>query len=94
LKQVENINERRITWKQFKRYFQKDYFSEHFYDKKMQGFFESRLGSMAMGEYENKFLAWLKYVGFFKDEKVKIQRFFSRFFSFYKETFNMMSPGL
>jgi hypothetical protein len=35
LKQVEHVNEIRITWKQFKNYFQKEYLSEHFYDKKM-----------------------------------------------------------
>jgi hypothetical protein len=52
LKQVEHVNESRITWKQFKKYFQKEYLSEHFYDKKMQEFFELRLGSMTMGEYE------------------------------------------
>jgi hypothetical protein len=85
LKQVEHINESRITWKQFKKYFQKEYLSEHFYDKKMQDFFELRLGSMTMAEYENKFLGLLKYVGFIKDEKVKIQRFLSGLPSFYKE---------
>jgi hypothetical protein len=35
LKQVEHINESRITWKQFKKYFQKEYLLEHLYDKKM-----------------------------------------------------------
>jgi hypothetical protein len=35
MKQVEHVNESRITWKQFKKYFQKEYLSEHFYDKKM-----------------------------------------------------------
>jgi hypothetical protein len=40
LKKVENVNESRITWKQFKKYFQKEYLSEHFYDKKMKEFFE------------------------------------------------------
>jgi hypothetical protein len=34
LKQVEHINENRITWKQFKKYFQKEYLTEHLYDKK------------------------------------------------------------
>jgi hypothetical protein len=48
LKQVEHINENRITWKQFKKNFQKEYLSENFYDKKMQEFFELRLGSMTM----------------------------------------------
>jgi hypothetical protein len=38
LKQVDHINENRITWKQFKKYFQ-ECLSKHFYEKKMQDFF-------------------------------------------------------
>jgi hypothetical protein len=57
LKQVENINESKITWNKFKRYFQKYYLLEHLYDKKMQDFFELTLGSITMAEYEKKFLA-------------------------------------
>jgi hypothetical protein len=72
LKQVEHINESRITWKQFNKYFQKEYLSDHFYDKKMQDLFELGLGSMTMEEYENKFAGLLKYVGFIKDEKVEV----------------------
>jgi hypothetical protein len=72
LKQVEHVDESRITWKQFKKYFHKEYHSENFYDKKMQEFFELRLGSMIMAEYEKKFLGLLKYVRFIGDEKVVI----------------------
>jgi hypothetical protein len=50
----------------------------------MQDFFELRLGSMTMVEYGKKLLGLLKYVGFIKDEKVKIQRFLSGLPSFYK----------
>jgi hypothetical protein len=39
----------------------------------MQEFFELRLGSMTMTEYEKKFLGFLKYVRFIDDEKVKIK---------------------
>jgi hypothetical protein len=35
LMQVKHIDERRISWKQFKKYFQQQYLSEHYYDKKM-----------------------------------------------------------
>jgi hypothetical protein len=35
LKHVEHINESNITWNKFKKYFQKEYLSEHFYDNKM-----------------------------------------------------------
>jgi hypothetical protein len=84
LKKFEHINESRITWKKFKKYFQKEYLSKHYYDKKMQDFFELMLGRMTMGEYENNFLGLLKYVEFIKDEKVKIHRFLSGMPSFYK----------
>jgi hypothetical protein len=51
----------------------------------MQEFFELRLRSMTMTKYENELLGLLKYVGFIKDEKVKIHRFLSGFPSFYKK---------
>jgi hypothetical protein len=92
LKQVEHVNESKITWKQFKKYFQKEYLSDHFYDKKMQEFFELRLGSMTMEEYKNKFLGLLKYVRFIGDEKVKIQRFLSGLSAFYKEKIKYDEP--
>jgi hypothetical protein len=47
---------------------------------------------MTMGEYENKFLGLLKYVGFIKDEKVNIQRFLSGLSSFYKEKIQYDEP--
>ena len=40
---------------------------------------------MTMAQYEKKFFGLLKYVGFIKYEKVKIQRFLSGLSSFYKE---------
>jgi hypothetical protein len=84
LKKVEHINETRITWNHFKKYFYHDYILKHYYDKKIQEFFELRLGSMTTREYGNKFLGLLKYEGFIQDEKVKIQRFLSGIPSFYK----------
>jgi hypothetical protein len=92
LKQVEHINESRITWKQFKKYFQKEYLSEHFYDKKMQELFELILGSMTMEKYKKKFLGLLKYVSFISDEKVKIHIFLSGLPTFYKEKIKYDEP--
>jgi hypothetical protein len=37
----------------------------------MKYFFELKLGTMTMEEYENTFFELLKYVDFIKDEKVK-----------------------
>jgi hypothetical protein len=92
LKQVEHVNESRITWNHFKKYFQKKYLSEHLYDKKMQDFFELRLGSMTMAGYEKKLLGLLKYVRFIGDEKVKIRRFLSVLPAFYKENIKYDEP--
>jgi hypothetical protein len=61
-------------------------------DKNTQNLFELRLGSMTMEEYEKKFLGFVKYVGFIKDEKVKIQRFLSVLPSFYKEKIQYDEP--
>jgi hypothetical protein len=58
----------------------------------MQEFFELRLGSMTMVEYEKKFLGLLKYVGFINNEKVKIQRFLSGLLAFYKENIRYDDP--
>ena len=43
----------------------------------MKEFFELKLGSMTIDEYERSFLELLKYVPFIKDEAVKIQRYLS-----------------
>ena len=69
LVQVKWINENKITWQQFKKYFQHTYLSEHYYDRKIQEFFELKLGNMTMEEYERKFLEFLRYVDYIKDEK-------------------------
>ena len=82
LKQENNLDEKRISWRQFKVYFKHKYLSEHYYERKMKGFFELKLGSMTMDEYEKIFFELLKYVDFIKDEKVKIQSFLSGLPSF------------
>jgi hypothetical protein len=43
----------------------------------MKEFFELKLGSMIIDEYERRFLELLKYVSFIKDETVKIHRYMS-----------------
>jgi hypothetical protein len=92
LKKSKHVNENMFTWNQFKRHFQNEYISNHYYDKKMQYFFELKLGSMTMGKYENKFLGFLKYVGFIKYGKVKIHIFLSGLPSFCKENIQYDEP--
>jgi hypothetical protein len=74
---VQHIKEKSVTWREFKKYFEKKYLTKRYYDKKMKEFFELKLGSMTIDEYERRFLELLKYVSFIKDETVKIQRYLS-----------------
>jgi hypothetical protein len=50
--QVKHIREKDITWKEFKRHFERKYLTKIYYDGKMKDFFELKLGSMAIDEYE------------------------------------------
>jgi hypothetical protein len=79
LVQVRNIVEKTVTWKEFKKYFEKNYLTKRYYDKKMKELFELKLRSTTIDEYERRFLALLKYVSFIKDEIVNIQRYLSGF---------------
>jgi hypothetical protein len=47
---------------------------------------------MTMDEYERRFLELLRYVGFIKDEKVKIQIFLSGIPSFYSDKIHFDEP--
>ena len=70
--QVHHIDEKKMTWREFKRSFQKKYLTKWYYDKKMKELFELKLESMTIDEYESRFLELLKYVALIKDEQVKI----------------------
>jgi hypothetical protein len=71
-----------VTWKEFKNHFEKKYLTKRYYDKNMKEFFELKLGSMTIDEYERIFLELLKYVSFINDETIKIQRYLSGMPSF------------
>jgi hypothetical protein len=47
---------------------------------------------MTMDEYDRRFFELLKYVGFKKDEKVKIQRFLNGLPSFYSDKIQYDNP--
>jgi hypothetical protein len=66
--------------------------SKHYYERKMKEFFELKLGSMTMDEYEKRLFELLKYVDFIKNEKVKIKRFMSELPSFYSEKIQYDNP--
>jgi hypothetical protein len=77
LVQVQHIVEKSFTWREFKKYFEKKYLTKRYYEKKMKEFFELKLGSTTIDEYEGRFLELLKYVSFIKDVTVNIQRYLS-----------------
>jgi len=70
--QVQHIDEKKVTWREFKRYFQKKYLTKRYYYKKVKELFEIKFGSMMIDEYGRKFVEMLKYITFIKDEEVKI----------------------
>jgi hypothetical protein len=77
LVQVEHIKDKNVTLREFKKYFKNKYLTKRYYDKNMKEFFELKMGSMKIDEYERRILGLLKYVPFIKDETVKIQRHLS-----------------
>jgi hypothetical protein len=89
---VQQIKEKNVTWREFKKYFEKKYLTKRYYDKKMKQLFELNLGSMTIDEYERRFLELLKYVSFIKDEIVKIHRYLSGFSSFISDKIQYDDP--
>jgi hypothetical protein len=58
----------------------------------MQEFFELKLGNMSMDEYENNFLELLRYVGFIKEEKLKMKSLLSGMTSLYRDNIQFYEP--
>jgi hypothetical protein len=73
--QVHPIKEKKVTWKEFKKCFEKKYLTKRYYDNKMKDLFELKLGSITIDEYERRVLELLKYASFIKDVTVKIKRY-------------------
>jgi hypothetical protein len=93
LKQAKNLDEKMISRRQFKGYFQEKYLSKHYYERNMKDLFELKFGTMTMEEYEKRFFELLKYGDFIKDEKVKIQSFVSGLPSFYNDKIQYDNPN-
>jgi hypothetical protein len=49
---VKHISEKDITWKEFKRYFEKKYLTKRYYDRNMKELFELKLGIMTIDAHE------------------------------------------
>jgi hypothetical protein len=79
---VKHIDENKVTWRWFKRYFHRKYLIKRYYDNKMKEFFELKIESLTIDKYERRSLELLKYVSFIKYEHVKIHRYLSGMLSF------------
>jgi hypothetical protein len=58
----------------------------------MKEFFELKLGSMSLDEYERIFMEFLRYVEFIKDDKFNIQIFLSGLPSIYSDNMQYDEP--
>jgi len=92
MKRAKHLDEKKVSWRQFKGYFQNKYLSKNYYERKMNELFELRLGTMTIDEYDKRFFELLKYVRFIKDEKDKIQSFFSGLPSLYSDKIHCDNP--
>ena len=75
IKRVNNLKEKYLTWRVFKKYFKRRFMSEQYYEDRSKEFYDLKLGSMSMKELSSKFLSLLRYVPYIIDEKEKIQQF-------------------
>ena len=91
---MQHIDENKVNWREFKRYFQNKYLTKWYYDRKMKDFFKLKLGSMTIDDYKRRFLELLNYVLFINDEQVKIQRYLSVFHSFIDDKIQYDDPKM
>jgi hypothetical protein len=92
LRNVKGVHEKDLSWKQFEKYFRKQYLSEKYMDGKTKEFYELRLGQLTIDEFVNKFLELLRYVPYIKDEKEKMQRFISGLPQTYRDRIEFDEP--
>jgi hypothetical protein len=67
LKQAKHLDEKKISWRWYKEYFQEKCPSQHYYKRNIKELFEIKLGSMKMDEHEKRFFKLLKYEEFIKN---------------------------
>ena len=89
---MNKINERKIVWKQFHKYFRQKYQFDSYYDDKIKEFHEMRLGQQTMEYNANRFLELLRYFRYIKEDKVKIQHFLSGLPQSYKDIIEFDEP--
>ena len=73
LLEVNRIKERKVDWDKVQKYFKDKYLSSWYYDNKRKEFYKIKLGNKNMEGHVQKFMELLRYVGYIKEERVKIQ---------------------
>ena len=66
LRNMKGFCEKDVSWKQFEKYFMKQYLSKRYMDGKTKEFYELKLGQLTIDEFVNKFLEILRYVPYIK----------------------------
>ena len=79
VKNVKDIHEDDLTWHAFERLFKKKYVSYRYYDDRAKEFYELGMGSMTNEESTSRFLEFLIYVPYLREEKAMVQRFINGF---------------
>jgi len=92
IKRMKQIRERSLTWKDFVKYFKKQYLSDQYYEDKAKEFYELKLGNLTMKDMCRKFLNLLRYLPYIIEEKPKVQRFLSCLPTIYKERIEYDNP--
>jgi len=83
-----------LNWSEFERIFRKNYLSERYCDDRAKDFYELMMGSMTDEEYTSRFLEFLRYIPYLKEEKVNIQRFISGLSVTFKDKIEYDEPIL
>jgi hypothetical protein len=92
LKLAKGLKEKQLEWFDFKKYFNKHYLFERYYERKMKEFYELQRGQMMMEDLMNKFLELLRFVPYIREDKVKIHRFLSCLPQAYRDRIEFDSP--
>eukprot|EP00253_Pinus_taeda_P036316 PITA_36316 len=92
VKIVKGVTEQTITWENFQSYFKERYLTERFYDEKAREFHDLRLGQQTMDEFITRFTSLLRYVPYIREEKAKVQRFFSSLPPYMRERIEFDNP--
>ena len=71
--EVKGIDEKKVNWEKFHKYFREKYLSYWYYDNKRKEFHDLKLGHKSIEDHVQKFMELLRYMDYIREERVKIQ---------------------